>query len=86
MSLLHYFFVAVYLAWLGHRYLYLFDVNKQLQSSTPMASLSPSETGTGTGTGKGTCQFLGHTTGGEVIIPTEDLVLYRPGVLIGKRQ
>ena len=67
MSVLQYVFACAYVAWLGHRYYGLLDLGKQLSPLTPPES----------------CQLLSHLVSGEPIIPVEDLVLYRPGILLG---
>lgn len=76
--MLQYVCAAVYVAWLVRRYYNLLDLDKQLPPTTPLSSdVSP-----------GTCQYLEHLEGpekdaGQSIIPVEDLVLYRPGILLG---
>lgn len=81
ISAFQYVCIVVYLAWLAQRYYGLLDLGKQLGSSTPMTSEAVP--------GVGTCQFLDRLQPesddkeGQPIIPVEDLVLYRPGILIG---
>jgi hypothetical protein len=66
---------VVVLAYLGARYHRLLDLGKRLPPSTQRCVLLDRVSGEG-GTGSG--------GGQERLIPVEDLVLYRSGILLGE--
>ena len=86
MGVVQYVASVLYVAWLARRYYWLLDLGKELPPPLPVTG-SPTQSAQGDDLPQGSCQFVEYLEPAEEkeqIIPVEDLVLYRPGVLLGE--